>query len=81
MPTERKARLDALGFNWDLFASKWEKGFKHLEAFVKEHGHCRVPYRHLTSGGYRLGKWVSNLRQRPDRVSSERKASLNKLGF
>ena len=40
---ERKARLDALGFDWDRHGTAWENGLEYLRAFVKVHEHCRVP--------------------------------------
>ncbi len=80
---ERKARLDALGFDWDPLTSKWEEGFPHLEAFVKEHGHCRVPQAYKTADGFKLGTWVGNRRmdQRKGKLSPERRARLDALGF
>jgi hypothetical protein len=78
---ERKARLDALGFIWDMSADEWEEGFRHLQDFVKEHWHCRVPQKHVTADGYRLGLWVTNQRARKDTIPPERKARLDTLGF
>jgi Helicase associated domain len=51
MPSERKARLDALGFVWDPFTAQWEEGLEHLQAFVKEHGHCSVSAMHVSAEG------------------------------
>jgi Helicase associated domain len=78
---ERKARLNALGFIWDVLADQWEEGFQHLQAFVDERGHCRVPVSHIAADGYRLGQWVKVQRRRADRISAERKARLDALGF
>ena len=78
---ERKARLDALGFIWDVLAQQWEVGFQHLAAFVREHGHCRVLATHVAADGYRLGQWVKVQRRRKNRMSAERKARLDALGF
>ena len=80
-PPERKARLDALGFVWDVLADQWEEGFQHLAAFVREHGHCRVLATHVTADGYPLGQWVKVQRRRKDRMSAERKTRLDALGF
>jgi superfamily II DNA or RNA helicase len=82
MSSERKARLDALGFVWDPWMDQWEEGFGHLQAFVSEHGHCGVPDRHVTASGYRLGSWVHTQRRIGEsRMSSKRKERLNALGF
>ena len=81
MSAERKARLDALGFIWDALADQWEEGYRHLEAFVSEHTHCKVPLRYQSADGYRLGIWVNKLRQKQDSMSAERKARLDALGF
>jgi superfamily II DNA or RNA helicase len=81
IPLERKARLDALGFVWDQLCTQWEEGFRHLQAFVQEHGHCRVPQKHVTADGFRLGQWVHFQRRQPYSISAERKARLDTLGF
>jgi hypothetical protein len=81
MPADRKARLDALGFVWDPLTDQWEEGFQHLQAYAKEHGHCRVRSDHVMADEYRLGKWVTVQRTRGDRMPADRKARLDALGF
>ena len=81
MPIEQKARLATLGFIWDPYAANWKEGFQHLQSFVREHGHCRVPQGYATADGYRLGVWVHNKRQHKDKVSEERKARLDEVGY
>jgi superfamily II DNA or RNA helicase len=81
MTSERKARLDALGFDWDPIATQWEEGFEHLRAYVKEYKDCRVPAQYKTPSGYRLGGWVSTQRLSNDKLSDERMARLKALGF
>jgi superfamily II DNA or RNA helicase len=78
---ERKAQLDALGFDWDPITTQWEEGFEHLQAYVKEYKDCRVPQRYKSSDGYRLGPWVSEQRHNIDSRSPERKRRLDALGF
>ena len=81
MPPERKDRLDALGFVWDVVADQWEEGFQHLQAYANEHGHCIVKYSHVTADGYRLGQWVQVQRRRLKTMPSEQKDRLDALGF
>jgi hypothetical protein len=77
---ERKRRLDAIGFVWDWSDYRWEQGFTALLKFKRREGHCHVPIFH-NEGDHRLGWWVSTQRKRRKRMSSERKARLNKIGF
>jgi superfamily II DNA or RNA helicase len=78
---ERKARLDALGFVWDALASQWEEGFEHLQAFIKDNGHCRIPGKYKSSDGYPLGQWVNGQRSRMKSISARRKSRLEGVGF
>jgi Fe2+ transport system protein FeoA len=78
---ERKARLDELGFIWDALTHKWEEGYQHLEAYVSERGDCKVTLRHRSADGFRVGVWVNKQRQKRNKLSPERKARLDALGF
>jgi superfamily II DNA or RNA helicase len=78
---DKKERLDALGFDWDPFATDWQEGFEHLQAFKKEHGHCRVPAKYKSPDGYRLGGWVRVNRTRQERISADRRERLDALNF
>ena len=82
MPPERRERLDALGFVWDVLAAQWEEGLRSLERFRQEKGDCLVPksYRDPTSG-FRLGSWVSEQRKAQDMMLPERRQRLDALGF
>ena len=81
LSAERKARLDALGFIWDVLSSQWEEGFEHLKAFASTNGHCRVPGKHKSSDGYGLGAWVNTQRGQIESISGERKVKLDGIGF
>jgi hypothetical protein len=64
LSTEQQDRLDALpGWTWNWREANWEEGFTHLEGFVTEEGHARVPQSQVADDGYRLGAWVNNQRQ------------------
>ena len=61
---ERASRLERLpGWRWkrDFVAEKWEEGIQHLEAYVEQNGHCRVPDAYQQDG-YNLGPWVQKQR-------------------
>jgi hypothetical protein len=82
MPSERRARLDALGFVWDAHGAWWEEGFRCLERYRQDQGDCLVPrgYRDPASD-FQLGSWVANQRQNKDTMSPERRQRLDALGF
>jgi len=80
LKVERKRRLDAIGFVWDWYDYRWERGFKALLKFKRREGHCRVPIFH-NEGNHRLGRWVSTQRRHRKEMSAERKARLDKVGF
>ena len=80
LSVERKRRLDRIGFVWNCVEHRWGKSFAALLKFKRREGHCRVPISH-SEGKCRLGWWVSTQRQRRQKLSRERKARLNKIGF
>jgi hypothetical protein len=73
---ERIAQLDALGFCWDIVTALWDKNYIELVAYKKANGHCNVPH-----GNGPLGLWCANLRNRRSKLSPERIAQLDALGF
>lgn len=77
---DRKSRLEAIGFVWDLHNNLWDAGFKRLEEFKKREGHCRVPTEHR-EGDYNLGAWASDQRKRKPLLSEERIRKLEEIGF
>ena len=57
----------------------WMFWYGLLEAFVKEQGHCRVPYAYKTDDDYRLGLWVANQRAAEDTMDPDRRQRLEAL--
>jgi superfamily II DNA or RNA helicase len=80
MSPERIARLDQLGFNWDPMTEDWERNFAALERFKQREGNAR-PSKEHREDGLNLGLWVSFNRKRKDKLSHERIARLDQLGF
>jgi hypothetical protein len=63
--------------------SKWFSSLEQARVYFREHGHLLVPQRYVTSSGFRLGRWVSNLRSdfRAERLPAERKSALLEVGM
>jgi hypothetical protein len=80
MSSERKSRLDDIGFIWDTLQSDWEGGFYYLKKYRDREGHCLVPQRHKEND-FPLGQWVSRQRQNRINLSLERRERLESLGF
>src|SRR5262249_151585 len=78
---ERKARLDALGFDWAPHDTAWNEGLEHFRSFVNEHNHCRVPAEYESSDGYKLARWMIKQRSRKHTLTAKQEASLDALGF
>src|SRR5262249_14277797 len=57
----------------------WMFWYGLLKAFVKEHGHCRVPQGYKTNDGYRLGGWVREQRANKDTMGLDRRQRLEAL--
>ena len=80
LDAERIAALDALGMVWDAMEETWQQGFRAARDFREKHGNLRVPQRHITESGFRLGGWLSDRRVRPtERLSPERISALDAL--
>ena len=79
--SDRIARLESIGFEWDPLASEWEKGFEKLKIFITKHGHCRVV--RFDKEDPKLGMWVSQQRVALKRgtLSHDQINRLEALGF
>ena len=80
LSTERRQRLDGMGFVWNAVSVKREEGFAALVTFWQREGHCNVPRPHK-EGEFKLGRWAANQRQRKDGLSTDRRQRLDGIGF
>jgi hypothetical protein len=81
LPTDREARLNGIGFNWSPHGSKWRARLEELVIYKSKYGNCDVPVEWPQDP--RLGTWVHLQRQlaKAGKLSHERKARLDALGF
>jgi Helicase associated domain/Helicase conserved C-terminal domain len=77
---ERRKRLDAIEFVWDVLEKAWEVGFAALKKFQAREGHCLVPRPHV-EGTFELWQWIIVQRTHRDKMSSERAQRLDAIGF
>jgi superfamily II DNA or RNA helicase len=82
LSVEQIRRLDALGFVWDTYETKWEEKISELEAFFAEHGHIRIPAKDsITGTNNHLGNYIQYLRRRKKSLTEEQIRRLDALGF
>ncbi|MCX5871278.1 MAG: Helicase associated domain protein [Deltaproteobacteria bacterium] len=75
------ADLREMGKNnpWNLRYNQWNLRYNQLIEFRQKHGHCDIPFNYPENS--QLGWWVSNQRQRREKLSPERKLLLEEIGF
>ena len=78
MSAEQISLLDKLGFRWDARDEKWMENFERLKDYKSKHGHCDAG-----EDDPILLEWLKRqrLRQNADKMTSERKALLDSIGF
>jgi hypothetical protein len=81
---DRWRRLKTLGLDWKKDGSldpRWERSFLSLREFRRRFGHCRVPSE--WADNVNLSRWVVKMRRlnRAGRLSGEKLARLNEVGF
>ena len=59
---ERKAKLDAIGFNW-IKEDLWSKRIAACKEYKKEHGNLDISQHYVTTDGLWLGKWIYECRK------------------
>lgn len=82
LSAERAAELQGLvGWTWDPFASRWERGVLALRGFADENGHANPPRNYPTADGFALGDWANARRTdfRNGKLTPERVAELAAL--
>jgi len=80
MPRDRKAKLNAIGFNWikdDIYADRWNQMYTKLKAHVASHGHSRV----TQSQDFKLSVWLQRQKRDKDTLDADKRKRLERLGI
>ncbi len=80
VPLDRKRRLDAIGFVWNVDDDVWENCFAALKKFKARQGHCLVPALYC-EGNLKLGYWVTTQRRNKNEMLAGCRTRLTKIGF
>ena len=78
---EKKAKLDSIGMIWSLHSEQWERNYLEAMHYYNEHGSLYMDIKYMTESGFKLGYWVSHLRQKKDELSDEQISRLDAIGM
>jgi superfamily II DNA or RNA helicase len=79
LSADRIKKLDSIGFIWTPLQAEWEEMFDVLKEYKQKYSSCNVPYRYKDNP--KLSYWVQKQRNQKFRLSEEKIARLEKLGF
>lgn len=81
-PSERRARLEALGVVLNLQDAAWDHHCEALRAYKDAHGHCNVPKGFVCADGLKLGRWLQNHRvyAKEESYPQDRRTRLESIG-
>jgi hypothetical protein len=81
LDAERERELTSIGFEWQPHSKQWEQMFDALRKFHSDNRHCRVPSKWPENP--KLASWVATQRARKaeSKLSEDRIARLDALGF
>jgi len=83
LDAKQVAVLEGLGFSWDPRQEDYQRGLTELASYAAHRGTAQVPAGYQTPSGFKLGTWCAARRRdgKAGRLSPERKAQLDALGF
>lgn len=65
------------------FDAIWFRGYQALKKYIEENGNSLVPLRYVTDDGFKLGEWVSRIKEkkRAGKLKEERERMLREIGM
>lgn len=71
LSSEQIERLESIGMQWQRHEDqRWDMNYEAAVRFYETHGHLRVTARYETPEGLKLGRWITNIRQKYHATSS-----------
>lgn len=82
---ERKALLDALGFDWSLnedVGTAWSSYYEALKTYMQANGGQVPKQKYVTPSGMKLGMWITNQKRKykAGTLPKEQEAKLRSIG-
>lgn len=80
---EQISKLESIGMVWNVNADAWEKGLKEATTFYERNNDLIVPRDYITEDGYKLGLWISHLREKfkAGKLGQDQIEQLNQIGM
>ncbi len=80
---ERIERLENIGFVWDAYKEKWQRGYDHAVEYVRRNPNVKIVSGLVSDDGYRLGEWLRSQRRsyKNGSLTAERANLLNSMGL
>ena len=80
---EQIDRLDGIGMVWKTKPERqWENGYAKAKAYYEEYGNLNVPVSYVSPGGYKLGGWIADQREKgKEKHSREQQRQLDEIGM
>ena len=78
---EKKAKLDSIGMIWSLHSEQWERNYLEAMHYYNEHGSLYMDIKYMTESGFKLGYWVSHLRQKRSELTEDQIKRLDAIGM
>ena len=73
--------LNDIGFVWDPYQEKWQKGIVEIKKYYADNGDALVRTDFVSSNGFLLGEWVRQTRHQRSSLTAEQIGELDNLGF
>jgi hypothetical protein len=80
-------KLESIGVSWETKSdANWQKGYSEAVEYFNGHGNLVMATNYVSPDGFKLGQWLNGHRLLSNgktitKVTPERKALLDKLGF